>query len=86
MMEVSESIRKTFGISPKPKEASPDPGPRAITTEPWMADFVKGRHSQGEWDDFFAYCEAGPVKRRLIKMASFLYFALIGNPRQSDER
>jgi len=40
--------------------------------EPWMADFVKERHSQEEWEAFFAYCEAGPVKRALCAIAGVL--------------
>ena len=40
--------------------------------EPWMRDFVKERHSQEEWEAFFAYCEAGPFKRALSHIAGFL--------------
>lgn len=37
-----------------------------IVIEPWMKEFVRGRHIQKEWDAFFRYCQAGPWKRRLI--------------------
>lgn len=40
--------------------------------EPWMTEFVKGRHSQEEWDWFFAYMEAGPIKR------FFMVFVQVG--------
>lgn len=41
--------------------------------EPWMIEFVKGRHSQEEWDAFYAYMEAGPVKRWVLRLISLLH-------------
>ncbi len=34
-----------------------------LKPEPWMIEFVKGRHTQEERDAFYVYMEAGPVKR-----------------------
>jgi hypothetical protein len=45
---------------------------REFKTEPWMAEFTQGRHSQEEWDAFFYYCEAGPVKRWFLRWTSVL--------------
>jgi len=45
---------------------------REFKPEPWMAEFLQGRHSQEEWDAFFYYCEAGPVKRWFMRLASVL--------------
>jgi len=47
--------------------------------EPWMIDFVKGRHSQEEWDAFFEYCKAGPIKRRFLRIGSFFYYIILGS-------
>lgn len=51
----------------------PSPSPETkIVTEPWMEEFVRGRHSPEEWDAFFAYCEAGPWKRRFIVLGGVI--------------
>lgn len=50
--------------------------PSLANPEPWMADFVKGRHSQEEWDAFFAYCAAGPFTRLIFRLVPFLISAL----------
>lgn len=50
--------------------------PSLANPEPWMGDFVKGRHSQEEWDAFFAYCEAGPFMRWIFRIVPFLVSAL----------
>lgn len=49
--------------------------PPTVRIEPWMHDFVKGRHSQEDWDAFFVYCEAGRFKRWFINIAS-VWFAV----------
>lgn len=75
MMEVDESLLKAFGCSPKVKTVPQEPK-QGFVAEPWMADFVKERHHQHEWDAFFAYCEAGPTRRFLIRLATFFAWAL----------
>lgn len=57
---------------------------REFVPEPWMAEFTKGRHSQEEWDAFFYYCEAGPVKRWFLNVASAMNAVLgaIYSPRK----
>lgn len=36
-----------------------------IVIEPWMKEFVKGRHHPDEWEAFFAYVQLSPWKRGL---------------------
>ncbi len=43
-----------------------------VSVELWMEEFVRGRHSQEEWDAFFDYCQAGPWKRRFIRWNSMI--------------
>lgn len=38
--------------------------------EPWMSEFVKEKHSLEDWEAFFYYCEAGPLKRLWIQVWS----------------
>lgn len=47
-----------------------------LVIEPWMVDFARGRHSQEEWEAFFAYAEASPAKRKLIQWASWAAYLL----------
>lgn len=77
MMEIDDRARKTFGISPKAADPAPPP-PRPVMTEPWMWDFVRGRHSQEEWDAFCAYCQAGPWKRALLRLSWHMLSAFGG--------
>lgn len=49
--------------------------------EPWMVDFLKGRHSQEEWDSFRTYCEAGPVGRFFIGVGWALQSVFLGRRR-----
>lgn len=62
----------TFGID---QVAVPIKVPKL---EPWMAEFVKGRHHQEEWDAFFVYCEASPFRRGLIRLGWLFHALLIG--------
>ena len=36
--------------------------------EPWMKEFVQGRHSQEEWDSFFKYAQASKFQRFLMRV------------------
>lgn len=49
---------------------------REYKPEPWMAEFLQGRHSQEEWDAFFYYCEAGPLKRWFLRFGSIMRMIL----------
>jgi len=40
--------------------------------EPWMVEFVKGRHTQEEWDAFYAYLEASPRKRWWMRFSGMV--------------
>lgn len=51
--------------------------------EPWMAEFVKGRHSQEEWDAFFEYCKASSFKRWCIIVGSVIHSIFFS--RRSDQ-
>jgi hypothetical protein len=53
---------------------------KPIKIEPWMVEFVNGRHTHEEWDGFATYCAAGSFRRWLIR-AGWLFYAVLADSR-----
>ncbi len=50
---------------------------RSLVFEPWMKEFVRGRHSREEWDEFLDYVAAGPWGRRWLRCRALLGLGLL---------
>lgn len=66
-LEKSKDFLQMFGGKPWPEMGSLEKT-TAGEVEPWMADFVKRRHSQEDWDVFFEYCASSPLKRAYCRL------------------
>jgi hypothetical protein len=68
-----ETLTEKFGPGAPSLGKLPDlEGKPAALLEPWMAEFVRGKHSMEEWEAFFEYCAAGRVKRYFMVIAAAL--------------